>query len=82
MARFELTRYPTAIIISRLLDLKGNDEGAEIFYDSSQVSSWAKEYVGAVAERNLIKGYEDNTFRPQNYIKRAEAVVLLNRILE
>lgn len=77
-----ITREQAAIIISRLLDLKGNDEGAEIFYDSSQVSSWAKEYVGAVAERNLIKGYEDNTFRPQNYIKRAEAVVLLNRILE
>ncbi|MDI9495431.1 MAG: S-layer homology domain-containing protein [Bacillota bacterium] len=29
-----------------------------------------------------MKGYEDNTFRPQNNIKRAEAVVLLDRILQ
>jgi len=38
--------------------------------------------VGAAAEHNLIKGYEDNTFRPQNNIKRAEALVLLDRILK
>ena len=77
-----ITREQAAIIISRLLDMKGNDKGADGFYDSSKISSWAKEYVGAVAEYNLIKGYEDNTFKPQNNIKRAEAVVLLDRILE
>ena len=77
-----ITREQAAVIISRLLDMKGNDKGADGFYDSSKISSWAKEYVGAVAEYNLIKGYEDNTFKPQNNIKRAEAVVLLDRILE
>jgi hypothetical protein len=77
-----ITREQVAIIMSRLLDLEGNEKGADIFYDSSQISSWAKEYVGAVAEYNIIKGYEDNTFKPQNNIKRAEALVLLDRVLK
>jgi len=68
--------------MTRLLELEGNEKGADVFSDSNKISSWAKEYVGAAAEHNLIKGYEDNTFRPQNNIKRAEALVLLDRILK
>lgn len=77
-----ITREQAAIIMTRLLELEGNEKGADLFSDSSKISSWAKEYVGAAAEHNLIKGYEDNTFRPQNNIKRAEALVLLDRILK
>jgi hypothetical protein len=77
-----ITREQSAIIISRLLDLEGNPKGADVFYDSNEISSWAKEYVGAAAKNNLIKGYEDNSYKPQNNIKRAEAVVLLDRILK
>jgi chitinase len=77
-----ITREQAAIIMTRLLELEGNEKGADVFSDSNKISSWAKEYVGAAAEHNLIKGYEDNTFRPQNNIKRAEALVLLDRILK
>ena len=77
-----ITREQAAIIMSRLLKLEANEKGADLFYDSSKISSWAREYVGAVTEYNLIKGYEDNTFRPQNNINRAEAVVLLDRVLK
>lgn len=77
-----ITREQASIIVSRILKLEGNVTGADSFYDSRQISGWAIGYVGAAAEHNLIKGYEDNTFRPQNNIKRAEALVLLDRILE
>lgn len=77
-----ITREQAAIIMSRLRDLEGNVTGADGFYDCGQISGWAIGYVGAVAEHNLIKGYEDNTFRPQNNIKRSEAVVLLDRVLD
>lgn len=77
-----ITREQAAIVLSRLLNLEGFEKGAGVFSDSSQISSWAKEYVGAVAYLNLIKGYGDNTFRPLDNIKRAEAVALLDRILK
>jgi len=76
-----ITREQAAIIMVRLLDMEGSSRGAGVFSDSGQISSWAREYVGAAADHKLLKGYEDNTFRPQNNIKRAEAVALLDRIL-
>lgn len=75
-----ITREQVALIIFRLLDLKSYEKGAKIFYDNDQISNYAKECVGAVTNEGLMKGYEDNSFRPLNYIKRAEAVALLNRI--
>lgn len=75
-----ITREQVAVIIFRLLDLKGYTMGAKTFYDNDQISNYAKECVGTVTNQGLMKGYEDNSFRPLNYIKRAEAVALLDRI--
>lgn len=77
-----ITREQSAAIISRLLKLESNDTGSCIFYDSSQISGWSRGSVGAAVVNSLIIGYEDNTFRPLNNIKRAEAVALLDRILK
>jgi len=78
-----LTREQAAVIIARLLNLKGDAESAEVFKDMNKISSWALKLVGAAAKAEIIKGYtEDKTFRPQNSITRAEAVVTLNRTIE
>jgi hypothetical protein len=39
---------------------------------------WAKEQINAWVAKDLIKGYEDETFRPDN-ISRAEFMALINR---
>lgn len=76
-----ITREQAAIIIARILNIKGNESMADVFIDSSQISIWSKEYVGTASELQLIKGYEDNSFKPQDYIKRSEAVTFLDRVL-
>lgn len=43
---------------------------------------WAAEEINRAAERGWISGYEDGTFRPNQYITRAEAMTLINKILE
>ena len=42
---------------------------------------WAEDYINEAAYYGWIKGYEDNTFRPDQYITRAEAMTLINRVL-
>lgn len=42
--------------------------------------NWAKEPIEEMTKLNIIKGYEDNTFRPDNPVSRAEALVLMSRI--
>jgi len=43
---------------------------------------WAKDYINEAAAYGWIAGYEDNTFRPDNRITRAEAMTLINRVLK
>lgn len=45
-------------------------------------SHWAEDYIAAAAERELVNGYEDGTFKPDQFITRAEAVTIINRLLE
>ena len=52
------------------------------FTDSNNVSPSIKEFVGIAMENGLIRGYEDNTFKPNQGITRAEAVALLFRALK
>lgn len=42
---------------------------------------WAERYISRSAELGWIQGYTDNTFRPDQSITRAEAMALINRVL-
>lgn len=50
-----------------------------MFKDFDGVSESAKDYVAVAVENGLVSGYEDETFRPQASITRAEAATLLWR---
>jgi len=41
---------------------------------------WARQFILAVVNANAIIGYPDGTFRPDNYITRAEVVIVINRL--
>ena len=42
---------------------------------------WAKEYIDSAVIKGWLIGYEDGTFRPDQPIKRSEAVTIINRML-
>jgi hypothetical protein len=50
-----------------------------MFKDYEGISESAKDYVSIAVENGLVSGYQDETFRPQNSITRAEAAALLWR---
>ena len=70
-----------ALVKLKGYDLLGVDESilTTMFTDASSISSDAKKYVAVAVERGLISGYEDNTFKGQSSITRAEAATLLWR---
>ena len=41
---------------------------------------WAENYINRWSEEKVINGYEDNTFKPNNNITRAEFVAMIMRI--
>jgi hypothetical protein len=42
---------------------------------------WAKAYIERAVALGWIQGYSDGTFRPDQYITRAQAMTIINRML-
>jgi len=49
------------------------------FKDAEKIPAGAVGYVKVAVEKGLINGYEDNTFRPDRVVTRAELAALLDR---
>lgn len=72
-----ITRAQFAAICARFDT--GTSSGTQIFSDIS--GHWAEKYIQRAAELGWIKGFEDGTFRPDTYITRAQAMTMINRVL-
>lgn len=72
----------TGLIINKPVDqtLQKNDTPEQGFSDTAE--HWAKDYIEALVKTNVIKGYEDNTFKPENSITRAEFTKLVAESFE
>lgn len=69
-----ITRAEFAVILSHVL----KDETAPSpFKDTA--GHWAKDAIDKAYAQGIIKGYGDNTFRPDALVSRAEAVAMANR---
>ncbi|MCR4719937.1 MAG: S-layer homology domain-containing protein, partial [Firmicutes bacterium] len=68
----------SVIAVSSLVPVFATDTFKDV---NSKSYSWAYSYVEDMAERGLIKGYEDGTFRPGNSVSRMEAFALFARLM-
>lgn len=75
-----ISREQAAKIIYPLIQLEDvvPKSDTRTFHDEQQMSDWSKPYIKAVASEGYLKGYPDQSFRPQKSITRAEAVVMLD----
>ena len=72
-----ITRAQFAAICARFDT--GKSSGTQTFSDIQ--GHWAEKYIERAAELGWIKGFEDGTFRPDTYITRAQAMTMINRVL-
>ena len=72
-----ITRAQFAAICARFDT--GKSSGTQTFTDIK--GHWAEKYIERAAELGWIKGFEDGSFRPDTYITRAQAMTMINRVL-
>lgn len=72
-----ITRAEFAAICARFDT--GKSSGTQTFSDIK--GHWAQSYIERAAELGWIKGFEDGTFRPNDCITRAQAMTMINRVL-
>ncbi|WP_341281152.1 S-layer homology domain-containing protein [Paenibacillus sp. FSL H8-0537] len=75
----EITRAEFAAIIVRGLGLK-LENGATPFSDV-KATDWFNRAVNTAYSLQLINGFEDGTFRPNNKITREQAMVILSKAM-
>ena len=74
-----ITRAEFAAIAARFMS-SGYDVEEDLFTDIA--NHWARESINDAAMAGWINGYEDGAFRPDAAITRAEAVTLVNNVLQ
>ncbi len=84
-----ISRQEMAVMISRAysyLDLAASPSGgglnpAELFTDGSLIQSWARDAVALAVGEGLLKGVSKGRFEPTGLTTRAQAAVVLKRLL-
>ncbi|WP_127493637.1 immunoglobulin-like domain-containing protein [Paenibacillus glycanilyticus] len=77
-----ITRAEMAVIIARILQLPAASAGTTGFSDDEAIPAWSKQAIEALKQAGILNGRGDNLFVPNGTATRAEAVVLLLRLLE
>ena len=79
-----VTRAQMAVMLTRALGYAGLDTsaGERQFADQDAIPDWALGQVQAAARYGLITGYPDGSFQPLSGTTRAEAVTMLERLLD
>jgi S-layer family protein len=79
-----ITREEMAVIIVRVMEQKGISvmSNQVSFADKDNISSWAVESVSKAVDKKIIKGMTDITFEPKQNATRAQASVMLYRLME
>ncbi|MBP1991928.1 chitobiase/beta-hexosaminidase C-terminal domain-containing protein [Paenibacillus eucommiae] len=75
----ELSRAEFIVIMSRVLKLDLSSKGKTVLSDVK--GHWSEKYVNAFTAAGYVEGFPDGTFKPESKISRAQAVVVINRII-
>ena len=75
----KVTRAEFAKMISTAENLKLKAENKITFNDA--INHWGKEYIELASSNQLLRGYEDKTFRPNKEITYGEVVTILLRAM-
>ena len=73
----QVTRAQFVTMLMRAL--KVDSGAAPRFADADAIEAWAASAVAAAAERGIVVGFSDGTFRPNAVVTRAETLTLLAR---
>ena len=78
-----ISRQDLMVICARgMRIMKALEEGdASQFADAASISDYAVADIAAMVKANIVGGYEDGTVRPLGNTTRAEAAVIMSRIL-
>ncbi|UNK20733.1 discoidin domain-containing protein [Paenibacillus sp. N3/727] len=77
----QISRSEMAAIIVRAMGISLSDVKELTFKDAAQIPQWAQPYVAAAYQAGVIQGRSEHIFAPEKLATRAEAIVMILRML-
>lgn len=77
-----ISRAEMAVMVMRALDKEPQADQSPAFSDANTIPAWAKSSVAAAAELGILQGKGNNQFVHAANATRAEAVVIILRMLD
>ena len=77
-----ITREQLSLVLARALTNPPETLSELKFNDAEKISGWAKDAVATMVTLKIVGGYEDQTFRPQKDVTRAETCTMMYKFLE
>ncbi|MDO5707935.1 MAG: S-layer homology domain-containing protein [Andreesenia angusta] len=78
----QISRAEALAVYSRLKEQSQNVEATKSSEYPDAQEGWFKQYIDYAAENEIVKGYPDGNFRPENKITRAEFSNILAKMVE
>lgn len=73
-----LTREQAVTMLCRAVKIPEKQIDSLLFSDSKSFQNWSKGSIYAAADKGIVNGFNDQTFRPQQNITRAEVAKILS----
>lgn len=79
-----ISRQELAAILIKITDMEAPADSSTLnsFSDSSVIPAWSKPAIAVVVSQGYMRGYPDQTFRPDQTLTRAEAIVTLDNFIK
>lgn len=77
----QITREEICVMLSKALQLETIGDALE-YEDARDIEDWAIDHVISVIEADIMTGYEEsNEFKPDEYITREDAAIIISNII-
>jgi len=76
----KVNRAEFITMLAKALELTGTGKALD-FRDNKQIPAWAQNFVALAIQAGIVNGYDDQQFRPNQQISRAEMAVLIGRAM-
>ena len=77
-----ITRAELSAVLNRIASKEGlfGEEGTGLVQLSDIDGHWANDDIMSLTVKGIVNGYSDGTFKPNNAVTRAEAVVMISNL--
>ncbi|MDD3350070.1 MAG: S-layer homology domain-containing protein, partial [Eubacteriales bacterium] len=76
-----ISRQEAAFMVTMIVPTEGESSNLKLFSDYTSISDWAYKAMSKIVSKEYLSGYKDGKLHPLDALTRAQAVTMINDIM-